>query len=339
MARNFISIIILISKWGKDGRHLDKCLQGIYRQSFREFEIILVTNGLERNHVNEIKNRHTGVRIIANEENNGVAGGRNQGVLEARGNYIVTLDDDAVPDNRWLEELVRWASKGERVGMLASKMLFGSEPYIIDSAGLEISRDGNGYNRKGLMRDGGFEQIEEIFSPCGGAAFYKREIFEDVGLYDEIYNLYGYEDLDLAFRARLAGWKCLYVPQAVVFHHHSWSLGEGSSSKNFFLERGKILTILKNWPLRYMIYYAPLIAAYDLLADGYHMLGKNDFSRLKAKISVLRQLPRVLRERSKIHRNRRLSYVDMNKFWGPCYPPWVIYQRRRRLNHILKQIQ
>lgn len=338
MAKNLVSIIILISKWGEEGIHLDRCLQGIYQQSYREFEIILVTNGLTKNQVSSLRNRHSCVRIIENEENKGCAGGRNQGIQKAQGNYIVTLDDDVVPDNRWLEELMRWASKGERVGMLASKMLFGSDPHIIDSAGLEIGRDGNAYSRKGLSKDGGFEQTEEVFGPCGGTAFYKREVFEDIGLFDENYFIY-YEDIDLAFRARLAGWKCLYVPQAVVFHHHSWSLGEESSSKIFLLERNRILTILKNWPVRHLICYSLLIAAYDILADGYYLFKKKDLSRLKAKISALRQLPRVLKERSKIQSNRRISHEDMDKFWGPYYSPWAIYQRRRRLNHILKQTQ
>lgn len=337
MTQDLISIIILTSKWAAQENLLYKCLQGIYRQSFREFEIILVTNGLEKNHVNDIRNRHPSVRIIENEENKGCAGGRNQGIQLARGNYIVTLDDDMVPDNRWLEELIKLSSRGGRIGMLASKVLFSSTPGIIDCAGVEISKDGNVYGRKGLTTDGGgLEQIEEVFCPSGGAAFYKREVFEEVGLFDEAYFIY-YEEVDLAFRARLAGWRCLYVPYAVLFHHHAWSLGHESSSKIFLLERNKIFTILKNWPLRYMIYYAPLIAAYDILADFYYLLKKRDLSRLKAKVSALKQLPRVLRERSKIQSNRRIPYTDIDKFWGPYYSPWVIYQRRRQLNSILQE--
>ena len=337
MVQNLISIIILTSRWGEQGKLLDNCLEGIYRQSFKGYEIILVTNGLRKNHVNEIRNRHHNVRIIENEENKGCAGGRNQGIQEARGDYIVTLDDDMVPDDRWLEELMKWASKYERVGMLASKVLFSFNPDFIDCAGVEISRDGNVYGSKGLTKDSaGCGEIEEVFCPSGGAAFYRREVFEDVGLFDEDYFIY-YEEVDLAFRARLAGWRCLYVSQAVLFHHHAWSLGHESSSKIFLLERNKILTILKNWPLRYMIYYAPLIAAYDILADGYYLFKKKDISRFMAKVSALRQLPRILRERSKIQSNRKISYADIDKFWGPYYSPWFIYQRRRRLNRILQE--
>jgi hypothetical protein len=86
-----------------------------------------------------------------------------------------------------------------------------------------------------------------------------------------------------------------------------------------------------------MLYYAPLIIAYDILADGYYLLKKNDLSRLKAKVNALKQLPRVLKERSKIQGNRRISYADIDKFWGPYYSPWFIYQRRRWLNHILRE--
>ena len=162
----------------------------------------------------------------------------------------------------------------------------------------------------------------------------KRELFEDIGLFDEDYFIY-YEDVDLAFRARLAGWQCLYVPQAIAFHHHSWSLGQESSQKIFFIERNKILTILKNWPIRAMLLYAPLIIGYDLMADGYYILLKKDFSRLRAKLSALRQLPRVLRERSKIHGNKKISAPTISKFLAAPYAPWVIYKRRCRLNHIL----
>lgn len=337
MTENLISVIVLTSKWRENNSHLDKCLLGLYSQSFKEFEIILVTNGLKKSQVNEIRNRHLKVKIIENEENNGCAGGRNQGIKESHGKYIVTLDDDMVPDNKWLDELMKWISVDERTGMLASKVLFSSDPDIIDCAGVEISKDGNVYGRKGLTRDdGGLEQIEEVFCPSGGAAFYKREIFEEVGLFDEDFFIY-YEEVDLAFRARLVGWRCLYIPQAVLFHHHAWSLGHESSSKIFLLERNKILTILKNWQLRHMIYYAPLIAAYDILADAYYLLKKKDLSRLKAKVSALKQLPRVLKERSKIQSNRKISYAEMDKFWGPYYSPWSIYQRRRRLNRILQE--
>ena len=153
-------------------------------------------------------------------------------------------------------------------------------------------------------------------------------------MFDENYFIY-YEDVDLAFRARLAGWQCLYVPQAIAFHHHSWSLGQESSQKIFFIERNKILTILKNWPIRAMLLYAPLIIGYDLMADGYYILLKKDFSRLRAKLSALRQLPRVLRERSKIHGNKKISAPTISKFLAAPYAPWVIYKRRCRLNHIL----
>lgn len=337
MTQNLVSIIILTSRWGDQGKILDRCLQGIYRQSFREFEIILVTNGLDQSHVNEIKNRHPTVRIIENEENKGCAGGRNQGIKEARGRYIVTLDDDMVPDSKWLEELMRFKSRDEGIGMLASKVLFSSSRDIIDCAGVEISKDGNVYGRMGLTIDeGGSDQVEEVFCPSGGAAFYKREVFEDVGLFDEDYFIY-YEEVDLAFRARLAGWRCLYVPRAIVFHHHAWSLGHESSRKIFLLERNKILTILKDWPIRYILYYAPLIVAYDILADGYYILKKKDISRFKAKISALKQLPRVLRERSRIQSNRRITYAEMDRFWGPYYSPWFIYKRRCRLDRILQE--
>ena len=86
-----------------------------------------------------------------------------------------------------------------------------------------------------------------------------------------------------------------------------------------------------------MIYYAPLVVTYDLLADGYYLFKKNDLSRLKAKFSALKQLPRVLKERDKNQSTRKISSVEMDKLWGPYYSPWFIYQRRRRLNRILQK--
>jgi hypothetical protein len=328
-----VSFIVLLSKYGDQ---IDRCLKSILQQTFKNYEIILVANGLTAQTVRSLRQKYPSLTILQNKDNLGSSRGRNQGILAAKGEYIATLDDDVVPDRRWLEELMTWVLKEGGFGMWASKILLrGCCSGIIDSAGIEISKNGQAYNRNHLHRNDASEQPEEVFGPCSAAAIYKKDLFEDIGLFDEDYFIY-YEDVDLAFRARLAGWKCLYIPQAIAFHHHSWSLGQGSYRKNFFMERNKLLTIIKNWPLKYMLYYAPRIAAYDLLTDTYYILRKKDFSRLKAKVSAFKQLPRVLRERSKVHDKRRISDTEMDNFWESGYSPWVLYQRRRRLNHLLQ---
>ena len=132
--------------------------------------------------------------------------------------------------------------------MVASKMLFAHRPEIINSAGIAMDWAGIAWDWRGGEIDTPAEEHDsEVFGPCGGAALYSRRMLDEIGLFDEDFFMY-LEDVDLACRARLAGWHCLLPPQARVLHAHSATAGEGSPFKSYQLGRNKIWTLVKNFP-------------------------------------------------------------------------------------------
>lgn len=187
-----------------------------------------------------------GVRIIENEVNRGYGGAVNQAAAESTARYVAALNDDAVVCAGWLDALVRAMHSDAGAGMCASRVVLAEEG-LIDSAGMLLCPDGSSRQRghRRPLRD--YDQAEEVFFPSGSAALYRREIFTEIGGFDEDFFLYC-EDTDLGLRARWAGWKCLYVPDATVMHHYSRTAGRVSPMKAFYVERNRLYVMRKNFP-------------------------------------------------------------------------------------------
>jgi len=196
-------------------------LSALLAQTYSPYEIILVDNGSHDGSVDFVRARFPEVRIVENSENLGFAAGNNVAIRVARGDYIVTLNNDTRAEPEWLEELVRVVETDPQIGMCASKMLFYHHAGILNSTGISLDVAGIAWDRRGGERDNGQEhEPVEIFGPCAGAALYRREMLDEVGLFDEDFFAY-HEDVDLAWRARSRGWRCMYSPRAVVHHIHS----------------------------------------------------------------------------------------------------------------------
>ena len=143
---------------------------------------------------------------------------------------------------------MREAEADPRVGMCASKILTYDDPRVIDSVGLLLFRDGLGRGRGRLQRDvGAFNKPEDVLLPSGCAALYRRAMLDEIGLFDEAFFMYC-EDVDLGLRGRVAGWRCRFVPDAVVRHRYSASAGRYSLRKVFLVERNRIWVMVKYFP-------------------------------------------------------------------------------------------
>ena len=213
-----ISVVVLNFN-GK--QYLHDCLSSLALQTCMDFEVIVVDNGSSDGSVEYLRGNFPWVKVVRNEENLGFAEGTNSGIREAKGDLILTLNNDTKADKDFIKRLIEPMSE-TKVGMCASKMLFPDGR--INSAGICISRSGAAWDRGMFEPDTGqYNQEEEVFGPCAGAALYRKEMLEEIGLFDEDFFLY-MEDVDLAFRGRLAGWKCIYVPEAVVLSP-SWRDG------------------------------------------------------------------------------------------------------------------
>ncbi|HSW48581.1 MAG TPA: glycosyltransferase family 2 protein, partial [Bryobacteraceae bacterium] len=210
------------------------------RQTFRDFEVIVVDNS------GEGLARGSTARVIENPRNLGFGAAVNQGLRASRAPYLATLNDDAAARPGWLEALVGAVEPRPEAGMCASKVLLAGRG-VLDSAGMLMCADGSSKQRGHGRPPSEFSTAEEVLLPSGSAALYRRAMLEETGGFDEDFFLYS-EDTDLGLRARWAGWRCLYAPDAVVDHRYSHSAGRASPLKAYFVERNRLFLVVKNFP-------------------------------------------------------------------------------------------
>ena len=204
---------------------LRACLASLARQVGVPFETIVVDNGSTDGSA-EMAAAEFPARVIRNSENRGFCAANNQGISAARGDFIALLNNDAEAEPGWLAALARACAKAPEVGMAASKILVWEDPRRIDKAGHLIFPDGQNRGRGAGAPDlGQFDREEEVLWPDGCAALYRRRMLEQIGGFDEDFFAYG-DDAELGLRARIAGWKCLYTPEAVVRHHRGATMGK-----------------------------------------------------------------------------------------------------------------
>jgi GT2 family glycosyltransferase len=306
-------ISVVIPNWN-GAEHLEACLPALHKQTFADFEVIVVDNGSDDDSVSLIKSNYPSVTIIELAENTGFAAACNQGIRAARGEYIALLNNDTEVDPGWLEALHHAAAQDDRIGMVASKILLNLDTREIDSVGMLVYADGIGRQRgRGRIDDGRFDEAEEILYPSACAAMYKREMFEDIGLFDEDFFLYC-EDTDLGLRGRRAGWKAVFAPKAVVLHKYSMTGGGYSLFKAMHVERNRMWVGIKNFPfswvmmmpfhtfLRYFFQTCGMISSRGSTArlKESHSLKDIFATGARAYISALRGLPSMLRKRKSI---------------------------------------
>jgi len=303
-------------------RYLDACLEALEAQQLAGgFEVVVVDNGSDDGSVEHLRQRWPQVRLIEAGRNLGFAAGNNLGIRQARGEYVVLLNNDTRVRPGWLEALVEAAERDPKVGAVTSKLVFMDRPGVIQNAGSLLLSDGSGGDR-GTGEDdrGQYDREEEVFAACGGAALLRRSMLEDVGLLDETFFCY-YEDTDLSWRMRLRGWRITYQPAAVVEHVHAATSGEWSPFFTFHADRNRLFMIVKNapWPFvaRSFLGFAWLAVGFAARAAVRRLAGRRGTgerpgpSRIRIHASVLgsllRHLPDLLGKRRRIRRHRRVS--------------------------------
>lgn len=213
------AIVIVVNWNGK--RFLDDCLTALERQTYPNFGVILVDNGSTDGSVEFVRERFPRVDILGLPENVGFAGANNRAMTQALAGgaqYVALLNNDTKADERWLEHLVRVMASGSGIGICASKMLRMDDPRILDSTG-HMFKWGRIFERgHGEVDARQYDDKLDIVGACAGACLYRREMLEDIGLFDEPFGSY-YEDAELSWRACNRGWRARFVPESVVLHH------------------------------------------------------------------------------------------------------------------------
>ncbi len=327
MTQPLVSVIIV--NW--NGKHLlGECLDSLFAQSFKNFEVIITDNGSKDGSTEYIRGRYPKVRLVELPENVGYAGGNNAGIGIALGKYLAFLNNDTKVDPAWLENLIKEAETGlSSVGMWASKILTYDDPGVIDNVGLLIYPDGLGRGKGRLERDQGqYDKRAEALIPSGCAALFRRAVLDDVGLLDKDFFAYA-DDVDLGLRARFAGWGCVYVPAAKVYHKYSSSSSAYSPFKAFLVERNRVWVLLKYYPMG-LILASPYFTVKRLLIQLYGaMTGKGASGRfleqqsvlqalvilIRAWFSALAKLPKIVRQRRSYSKERRISRSERSRLF------------------------
>ena len=292
------------------GEHLDRALTSLERQTVRPHRIIVVDNASTDGSADGIERRHRGVEVVRSPENLGFAAGNNLAAYAADDcDWIALVNPDAFPEPRWLETLLAAAAAHPEYAFFGSRLVSATNASVLDGTGDVFHVSGMAWRR-----DHGSRVVaranEEIFSPCAAAALYRRDAFLEVGGFDERFFCY-FEDTDLAFRLRLAGYRCLYVDDAVCLHVGSASSGRTSDFTIYHSYRNQVWTFVKNMPATLLVLYVFQHVLVNLLTLAAYTVQGQGRVVLLAKWDALRALPEVLRERRAIQRARRVGARDL----------------------------
>lgn len=325
-------VAIIIANWnGK--RFLERCLRAVYNQTYKNFSIYFIDNGSTDGSVAYMQEYFPEVNVIPLKKNTGFAYANNVGIhtafLDDDVAYILTLNNDTQMTDTCVSRLVEMIERDEKIGSVTPKIKYFDNENMIDSIGMLVSRDGGGISRGYKQIDSGqFDTPGEIFGASACAALYKREALVDIQyrreFFDNSFFAY-YEDLDLAWRLRLRGWKSWSCPEALVLHVHSGTSISYSPFKAYHVNRNRFFLIVKDFPARYLLMallttpyrYLRLLNSMILKKSGpsYELKKKTSifapfFVVLKGWGSFLLHLPFLLMKRYTIQSQRKITSRD-----------------------------
>jgi GT2 family glycosyltransferase len=298
-------ISIVIVTW--NGRqHLQTCLQSVAAQRGVRTETIVVDNASTDDTPEYVRSRFPWVRLVTLGENRGFAAGSNIGAREARGRLVAFLNNDTAADAGWLRALAAGLDEPNRFALVTSRIVYMHDPDTIDSAGDGVLRWGGAFKRHHGEPASAALATQEVFGVCGAACMMPRAVFDELGGFDEDF-FASHEDVDLSYRARLRGYRCRYVADAIVRHVGSATLGTVSSFSVFHGQRNLEWMYFKDTPASLLWQTLPGHIVYDLAA-GFHfarmgMLGPY----VRAKTAAAAGLLRVLRKRAHVQRGRSVD--------------------------------
>jgi GT2 family glycosyltransferase len=306
-------VSVVIPNWNGI-QYLPTCLDSLRGQTDPRFEVIVVDNNSHDESVALMEREYPEVRVLPQKENLGYAGGVNAGIAAARGEILAILNNDTEVDPRWLEELRAALERHPEAGSATSKILLFDRRRVLHSTGDLYSLAGLPVNRGVWEEDQGqFEKEEEVFSPCGGACAIRRSLLDDLaskgqhGPFDDGFFSYC-EDVDLGWRAQLAGYRCVYVPTAVVYHRLSAT--GGGKIASYYTGRNTIYVLVKNYPtsLFRQHWRRILLAQWRITWEALKAWrGEAARARIRGQLRGLWDTPRMLRQRRAIQESRVIS--------------------------------
>ncbi len=299
-------VSVIIPNWN-GAAHLPVCLTALRAQTERGFEVLIADNGSTDGSLDLLAREFPEVRVLALGRNLGFTGACNAGLRAAHGDFLALLNNDTEAHPDWLREVLAAFERHPRAGLIASKMLLFDRRDILHTAGDLFKTDGTPGNRGVWETDHGQYPEGPVFSANGGSAVYRRTLLDQVGLLDDDF-FFSCEDVDLAWRAQLAGWPAVYAPQAVVYHKLSASGGGVTAS--FHDGRNFLYLLAKDVPGCVWRRHGLKIIAGQVritLAALRAWRGAAARARLRGQWAGLLGLPRMLAKRRAVQASRTVS--------------------------------
>lgn len=303
-------VTVVVVNWNS-GNLLAECLKGLSAQSYQPAHVLVVDNGSTDGSA-ECARDMAGVTVRLAGGNLGFARANNEAFQECQTEFVALLNPDAIPDRHWLEGLVSAARLHADMAAFGSRQMMYGVPDTLDGIG-------DVYHFSGLIWREGHRRIclendtvaGAIFSPCAGAALYRRAALLDVGGFDEDYFCY-VEDVDLGFRLRLAGYQSMYVPDSVVYHVGSASTGgQHSDFAVYHGHRNLVWAFIKNMPGGLFWAFLPVHILLNVVTVIHFSMRGQGKVVLRAKRDAILGVPHAWRKRREIQAVRRASVLNI----------------------------
>lgn len=306
-------VAVVIVNWNGE-LFLERCLSALMSQSVKPYEIVLLDNDSTDGSIDIIR-QFPAIRLIELDQNTGFARGNNLAIDAAspEAEWIALLNPDAFADPRWLEELLRATMRCLTFDVFGCRLVNASNPKLLDGAG-------DAYHLSGLVWRTGHGipvpalalKEREVFSPCAAAALYRRGALLEVGGFDEDFFCY-VEDVDLGFRLRLAGYRCMYTPRSVVHHVGSGTTGgQHSDFSVYHGHRNLVWTFVKDMPGVLFWLLLPLHVLLNLVSIVWYILRGRGGVILRAKRDALLGLPKMWCKRKQI---QTVRFASIGEIW------------------------
>ena len=302
---------IIIVNWNGI-EHLSVCLTSLINQIYKNKKIIFIDNGSVDQSVEYVKTNFPSIEVISLENNFGFCGGNNVGIRNSESEFIALINNDTEADKYWLYNSIQTLINNPDAGFLASKISRFYEKDLIDSCGDDLFRSGYPEKRGWLRKfSEEYKSNRWVFSACAGAAIYRRSMLDDIGLFDEDYFNY-MEDIDLSFRAQLAGYKCIYEPKAIIYHKVGATASQNTKARIYWSHRNHWYTIIKNFPSNLLLKYSLDILIADFFVFISSIIQGNIILFFQARMEVIKNLPKLLNKRKKIQEKKKVNsqYID-----------------------------
>jgi hypothetical protein len=270
--------------------------------------MLVVDNGSADGSSDFVADSFPEARLLRFDTNIGFAAATTNALAFATGEFVALLNDDTEVDPAWLCEMLLFIRAHPSAGSCAPQVRFLHHPGHINSAGIVVDRSGTAADRLGGEPVTRSEATPvEVFGPSGSAVLFRRSMLDEVGLYEPRFFAY-LEDVDHAWRAKRSGWKCFYVPGAIVYHVHSGTSGQGSPRKAFLLSRNQVWVLARNASLTQAASYGPWLIFRLLALTAFYLVTRRSIAPLAGSVAGVRGVPTI------VHGMRRLPFLPAGSF-------------------------